>query len=411
MKRAWRVVLAATFLFGRTPAAWAEPTAATVSGEPDKHVELEVQESGTAGTAVVPPPEDLPYPAAVAPPSKALPDAAAVVPPPEDPPCCVADRGGEPEIHAGGHFTLGAGLYALEPYFQTNPAYRRQNGLPGPNVTPIMTQTDFHYGMHAEPLTWLGYVNDCGLGARVRWWQFNVHAATAPVGPFFPSGGVGSATVLGSAIATSEVSSQAIAFASDLHMNVWDFEVTQNLTLCNSVCTFSGGIRYAHLAQDYQAGSASAFPFGGSTQIFDTLDLLLFSHNFNGAGPTFAFEGHRPLGHTGFALYGSARGAVLFGSAHQRLFTGGLQQNGSIGTSLRAETDTDSVLPVGEFEVGAEYGHCFGPVHAFAQLAFVGQVWFGAGNASNSDGVFTSGSGNSNNLGLVGLVIRAGVDF
>jgi hypothetical protein len=194
-------------------------------------------------------------------------------------------------------------------------------------------------------------------------------------------------------------------------MNVWDFEVTQDLMLCQSACTLSGGIRYAHLAQDYAAGSASAFPFGGSTQIFDTLDLLLFSHNFNGAGPTFAVEGHRQLGHTTFALYGSVRGAVLFGSAHQRLFQGGLEHNGSIGTSLGAVTDADSVLPVGELEVGAEYGHCFGPVRAFAQLAFVGQVWFGAGNASNSDGVFTNGSANSTNLGLVGLTVRAGVDF
>ncbi len=390
----------------------------TVARQPDKQVELEEADSSAAGAAVVPPTEELPHPAAVIPPTEELPHPAPLVPTPEnpsntveEPSCLAAQLDAEPECHAGGHFAFGSGLYDLEPFFQTNPAYRRQNGLLTANSTPVLSQTDFHYGMHAEPLIWLGYVSESGLGIRVRWWQFNVHAATAPQGPFFPSGGVGSASVLGSSIGTNEVPSQAISFASDLHMNVWDFEVTQDLALCQSVCTLSGGIRYAHLTQDYNAGSASAFRFGGSTQIFDTLDLLLFSHNFNGAGPTFAVEGHRPLGHTAFALYGCARGAVLFGSAHQRLFQGGLENNGSIGTSLRAFTDADSVLPVGELEVGAEYGHCFGSVHAFAQLAFVGQVWFGAGNASNSDGVFTSGSGNSSNLGLVGVTVRAGVDF
>jgi Legionella pneumophila major outer membrane protein precursor len=405
MKRPWRVVLAATFLLGRGPAAWAEPPLVNIAEEPDKRVELEEEDKGASGTAVVPPAEELSPPTRVAPPAERT--SAAVVPIAENQPCpegsactCPAVDCGR-DMHGGGHFTAGAGLYCLQPYFQTNPAY---GSVRNSSVFRESQQQDFHYGMHAEPLAWLGYVSESGLGARVRWWQFNI-SSNAVVETAFRGPGVSSPPVLGVQDFSSRGSNALAAFASDLHLNVWDIELSHDFTFGHCGCLLAGGVRYAHMAQDYAAGIAY---FGFETGAGVPHDILTFAHNFNGAGPTIACEGHRALGQTGLALYGSARGSTLFGSSHQRLF----RVSDVVGPPFtQISTASATVLPVGELEVGAEYGHCFGGLHAVAQVAFVGQVWFGAGNASNSDGVFTSGSGNSSNLGLVGLAVRAGVDF
>jgi hypothetical protein len=68
-----------------------------------------------------------------------------------------------------------------------------------------------------------------------------------------------------------------------------------------------------------------------------------------------------------------------------------------------------SLMPVGELEVGAEYGYQFGRARVFAQTGLVGQIWWGAGNASDTADNLSSDS--SSNLGFIGLVFRAGVTY
>jgi len=376
MKQAWGAALAATLLLVRLTSAWAETPAATISGPPpDASAVTNILDGGADKMSAAPTVEPVME--------------------------LVPSHAPEGDAPAGGHFTAGAGFYYLQPYFQTNPAY---GPVRSGSVSTDFQQQDFHYGMHADPVAWLGYFSDSGLGVRVRWWQFNVSSSVAIAVPEgFPV--IQSAPVLGVEDFSTRGFSTSAAFASDLHLSVWDLDVSQDFTLGRCACVLAGGVRYAHMAQDYAAGLAINDVNAGVGTLTDT---LTFSHNFNGAGPTIGFEGHRPLGQTGLALYGNARGSILFGSAHQRLYRASLL----VGPPFtQTEIDAASVLPVGELEVGAEYGHSFGRWHLFAQVAFVGQIWYGAGNASNTDGIFTSGSGNNTNLGLVGLAFRAGADF
>ena len=73
---------------------------------------------------------------------------------------------------------------------------------------------------------------------------------------------------------------------------------------------------------------------------------------------------------------------------------------------------SDSILPIGEIEIGITYAeerNCFRP---FAQVSAVGQVWWGAGNASNSYLADPPAGGLDNsNMGLFGLRLAAGIEF
>src|SRR5262249_50658941 len=97
-------------------------------------------------------------------------------------------------------------------------------------------------------------------------------------------------------------------------------------------------------------------------------------------------------------------GTVLFGTAKEdyNAFVGGTHQEFS--------RQPNSVLPIGELEIGVEYSRNVGRAKAFVQTGFVGQVWWGGGNASNIDpNGFTSAA--SQNFGFVGLALRAGIRY
>jgi hypothetical protein len=131
---------------------------------------------------------------------------------------------------------------------------------------------------------------------------------------------------------------------------------------------------------------------------------LQSGHNFNGAGPTLAVEGRRAIGNSGFALYGNGRAALLFGTARQEVHFA----HPTAGAFDNAARQAD-VLPIGEIELGVEYGRDVGRLRAFAQAGCHGQFWWGAGNASNT--AVLGGPDNSSSVGLVGGAFRVGVTF
>src|SRR5262249_8691420 len=156
----------------------------------------------------------------------------------------------------------------------------------------------------------------------------------------------------------------------------------------------AGGIRYAHLSQDYRArrfasGSITAAP-GFVTTFDQDSDVLLSGHNFDGAGPVFALEFRRPWEGTHLVFYGSTRGALLFGRGRQgaafQMVQTGRSPNPVAGqpsslvpfsTSSYAEVSgsRDDLLPVAEMEIGLEYGREVGRMYFFVQTALVGQAW------------------------------------
>gem|GEM_PF-919390 len=290
--------------------------------------------------------------------------------------------------------TFGAGVYALYPYWETNPAY---SVVSAGTVTQIRQQ-DFSYHTDFTPLVWLGYSLDCGLGVRARAWKFDQSTSD-----FLTNDGlvaINSAAPLGLQISSVTAGDQ-LGFESDLKISVIDLEATQSFDLGMWSLQFSGGARYAHMSQSY---NSVLFPLLGGA------DTISSGHQFRGAGPTVAVELKRNLGVWGLGLYGSARGALLFGTGKQDAFQ---VINGNPATV--ASNSRSDVMPVTELEFGIDCSKQIGHCKIYMQAAVVGMVWYGAGNAANNDLipilVDPEVSNNGTNLGLFGGKLVFGVDF
>jgi hypothetical protein len=292
------------------------------------------------------------------------------------------------------------GVYLVTPHFQGNPAFQTSVNAPG---TPIFgSQRDFSYGMTLSPQATIGYESDSGLGVRGNWWRFDQRAEeSTTVGQ---NGFVTAANplALGGALATAP--GDVITANSHLRLDVIDLEITSRWepTRCWSILV-GGGVRYANISQDYSFNATS--PGVGPTGQVD------FNHTFSGVGPTLSFEARRNFGDSGFGLYSTGRGAILFGTVTQRADLSNVNAAGVFALAASNDASRSQVMPVVELEIGAEYRHAIGRAQLFVQSGFVGHAWFGAGNSSNTDSSFTGNTNNNITLGFIGLAVRAGVKY
>jgi hypothetical protein len=286
-----------------------------------------------------------------------------------------------------------AGVLLIQPVWQRNAAAFT---IAAPGGGPItLNVDDFHWSMRAAPEMTLGVKNCEGLGLRVHWFQFDQgEQRTVQV----PAGGVGiPANIIGIGAITFGAGTSLFT-ESGLALNVWDFELTQDAQLGRWNMVLGGGVRYAHMNQEY-----NAFGVIDLAIIPPIRNSLISGHNFNGAGPSVFLEAHRPLGNQGFGVYGQTRASLLFGSAKHVSHL--ISQTGVVlATATQYETD---ILPNATIELGAEYDRCIagGSASAFFQVGFHSQVWWNAGSAAD---LFGNGDAN---LGLVGLAIRGGLRY
>lgn len=283
-----------------------------------------------------------------------------------------------------GEWTIYGGVFLIQPVFGTNPAFVSAGA--GGNVA---RQVDFSHNLEVAPNVWLGYVSERGWGVRGRWFQFDHDSsasyAAAPGETItgISSLGLGKIPINGT-----------IAASSQLAVNMFDLQGTYSRESAKWSHLLGMGVRYTHMSQDYRATLTNP-----GTQID-----LTSGHNLNGVGPSFALETKHLIGESGFAVYGQMHGAILFGHASE-IYTA--INNGVPQQFTRGQTD---VLPVGEMEVGAEYSKNVGRARLCLQTGFVGQVWWGGGNASNLDAIGPS-SASSTNFGFLGIALRAGVRY
>lgn len=139
----------------------------------------------------------------------------------------------------------------------------------------------------------------------------------------------------------------------------------------------AAGIRYAQMEQTYLGSLTNA---AGNQQ--GTID---YRHDIEGVGPTLYLRAQRPLGY-GMALFGSARGALLFGQSTSELNSvEDLDLDDQLTTQRR--TGRDDVLPIAEMQVGVQLLPPSGTVwHPYFHVALESQYWGGVGNASSEDG-------------------------
>ena len=71
--------------------------------------------------------------------------------------------------HSGGSLVAGAGFYLIQPRFHDNFAFSAKTTTTNDTTTTTSTtQGEFHYDLEFAPRWWIGYVNDCGFGLRMR---------------------------------------------------------------------------------------------------------------------------------------------------------------------------------------------------------------------------------------------------
>jgi len=202
--------------------------------------------------------------------------------------------------------------------------------------------------------TVIGYESCCGLGARIRWWQFD-H--------------------------TIDVEDPATI---GMDVQVVDLEATNRLFFYNSDVLLGGGLRYAHWGLDDQ--------FGDSV----TLDAL---------GLTFAADVFTPLccdcSHRIGFVYGG-RWSVLAGDWHG--------DNEIIDTVVTPEVNDDNFL-VTELYAGLGYWWCRGGCDVFASTTIEMQNWRSdvLGEPGIGNGIAPNSIGSVNSIGFVGLGLTMGV--
>lgn len=129
-----------------------------------------------------------------------------------------------------------------------NPAYAtRVVALDG--SSDVQTQTDFDTSGAFAPLLWLGYMTPAGIGARVRWWQFQTKSDTPAItltGDDTTSNSyISSAYPMGIGFAAQYTPGQTdtMSFGSELDMTVADMEIIWELhpavRRCSSVRAFA----------------------------------------------------------------------------------------------------------------------------------------------------------------------------
>jgi hypothetical protein len=291
----------------------------------------------------------------------------------------------------------GVSTYVLKPHWSNNnTAFLTTNGMANGRVA--VEATNFSYGFSASPGFWFGYVNRFGNGIRTNFFSFN--QSTSAMG----SVGIGQAMIDPFAFGSSNygvftiVPGTTLWSQSALQVTTWDIEAIKRVNTMNWNWTAAAGVRYMYLNQSYGAQiDPSMFAVNGASSIFTR-------HFFNGAGPTLAMNGRRPIADTPLGIFGGGRGSLLFGNSEQR-FT---QTFNAAGQNSFHSADW-GVIPVGELEFGVDFRRPLGAMTLVIENALLGQVWLDAGTSSNTAalaGNFTSAS-----MGLYGLRSSIGLTY
>jgi hypothetical protein len=236
-----------------------------------------------------------------------------------------------------------------------------------------------------------------GVGLRTTWWGFAESASRDS------SVTAISALPLLSAITNSNDGAVIgpLQTRGHLNMNVWDNEVVYALECCKWDFLLGAGIRYAHIAQRYDAVVRNA---AGTA-----VDTLLSGHNFNGAGPTLGLEVKRHLGDGGFYTVADVRGSLLFGTRKNSGGVTGVPAQIGFGIAGSQVANSNAVfVPVGELELGVGYQRPMGQARLIAEISLIAQSWWNAGNSSRSDFLFAT---TNEALGLFGFGLKLGVNY
>lgn len=334
------------------------------------------------------------------------------------------------ETSCGG-FYGSAGILFLKACSNSNNAFSSfdcpyRDGRASSHFTTI---TDFENGVDPGYRLEAGWTDSCGNGVRLRYFSFESaqsfsiidNLSDSPTAPNNPGDGIisvkSTASPLGiqfSSVGTLNDPSQLV-FQNRVRVTIWDLEATKN-TRCGCLdLTWSAGLRYLQLNQDYNADEAlvnlppSQFFSPGST-----IDQHIRSqHTLNGLGPILGLEGRHTLWDA-LRIYGSGRIGFIFCEGNQEAFyLGNYNPVFNIAPVTRSASETRSKMVTNaEVELGLEYGYELSRnSEAYLRVGLVGMVFSGAGNSSRSAIGAPANEPMDENLSLFGINVSVGVRY
>jgi hypothetical protein len=214
---------------------------------------------------------------------------------------------------------------------------------------------DGKFDFELMPRITLGYVGCDGLGARIRYWDFD-----------------------------ADTKSKAHLPISVETYNV-DFEVFQVCELdCCTALEFSAGIRYNDF-EHHRTGLADVGP---------PVVLFVDKYDFSDIGGMIGIEARRDLGN-GLGVYARLREVILMGD------TGILDNNDEI----------DVTRPVTEIAFGADYCYCGWTVHGGLEWQNWGNYTTRALDGVDDDVEFVEDVNDNDDIGFAGFVFGVSTSY
>ena len=319
-------------------------------------------------------------------------------------PLGISPNGGDVDPFAAGDYPisqLGYGFYAgyesvfLKPSFSSDAAFEFVDDPGSPAFTNVV---QFDWDLEHSPRVWVGFVSPDGLGAQIRYWQFDHGTEKSAADP----DGDGFYRVFFDSTNDFMIRSfdgETISARHDLKLDALDAEGTWHKTYARGSLTVTGGMRYVKMSQSY---SAKAFD---ETTIFE---VLAARHNFEGVGPTVSLFGRRRLGSTNFALFVNSRLSVIYGDTSFRI----REFEPPEDTTTQLSSDGTALLPITELQLGTDWStSLWGSTRLFLRAALEGQLWFDAGTGMNTVTNDFVNSPQEGNLGLFGFSIGGGLTY
>ena len=286
-------------------------------------------------------------------------------------------------------FYFGYDNVIVQPFFENNIAYDVQ--FPH-NLFPNFEKfVQFDWDTQYTPRIWLGYVNQCGVGFQVRYWEFD-HATSRSITP-------GPTDVVEVEIETEDHilflrpgTGETLVARHELDLDVYDFEATVQSNSQHGFVLYSAGLRYVEMDQRYSAVAAPG--------------RLVARHSFEGAGPTASITGNRFIGIPGLSLVSTLRGAIVYGDNFSAVndFT-----NGGANPRTMLVNSGSEAIGIGEIQAGLRWSR---QVHNGSILSlhalFEGQYWAGLGRALGTVEGSHIGGGD---VGFMGLAAGGSVLF
>jgi hypothetical protein len=298
------------------------------------------------------------------------------------PSCCIRRA----RCHTGG-IIGGYDFVWLKPHFSNSRTYTVfEEG--GANDHQIYGSFSTTYEL--APRFWLGYQWRSGVGARIRYWQFDhnlmneTHTSDATYTYYYKS--------------LTASGGESLTFTNGMEMHVMDIEFFQDMQWWNTQLTVGGGLRYGKVLFDGVAHEYSA----ASTLLQTERDQT----TFEGIGPTVFIDFERPIRSSAFSIVGGLRGSVLFGRGWKESCLANEVSPASI-TYLQKGNRTTSVL---EATFGVQYDRAMTRgTDMFVRLAWEGQTWCDIGSPTSGASVSASYEATSTDMGLEGISLCFGI--